>query len=1044
MEAGRRQRYVRTALLLVQPSHEEEGRFERRAELRVAQCNSSAPNAHTLRRRGLDEALLRHTLQSALLGQAELRRVSVRVHTRSVSGEAAHGARISPTASSTHKAGEELAAHARRGARVERLSPASLLDDKARHNHAGHHSPPELVLAACYQLPSSDRQPQTSSAPSIPPDDIEAPRSDVEAMRQAVFRVLGRISPELAEAAAAAPSAPLMTLGLSSEDTPDLTRGLEQAARVPNLSETLIFRYPTVASIAEHLCARARGVLGGQGCEPSVRVGHSHLQRQLVSQTATPAIVGLIGRWPSAPWASALDALLRTGHDAVDEVPLWRWIVDTETHQRFPGAARLATICGANLFDNQAFGVSPAEAAAMDPQQRLLLEVSHEAVTLTGVPLSRLRGSDTAVFLAISNNDFASMLTYASAPTVYAATGSAISVAAGRLSFTMGFHGPCQAIDTACSSALVALHGAAQGLQAADKCGLALMAAVSLVLTPHVSVAYARAGMLSPAGRCRVFDSAADGYARGEGVGGAVLALADTAHDEGSLGLQGTAQTSGCIVPELASSSVMHDGLSASLTAPNGGAQMKLLLRAFSRAGTAEGEMMVVEAHGTGTALGDPTEVRALSETLAMLNLGVDMRARKTLVGSVKASLGHLEPAAGLVGLCGLLACTCDGLVPANAQLRILNSHIGDAVASAQAPLCAGATLASLTHTKTTTGGVSSFGYSGTIAHAAVRVLRVTASTIATWPKSRPYRRRRFEWQAQLHPLLQHRTSSALTALPAVVVFRIPVTVPLLAIVAGQAYGDQGNMLSTGAFLEMVRAACEEVLQPLPRGVHLRRMTFSAPLLLDDAQGAWVSCEVDVGRKKFAVSSSLCVPPSAKAASELPTPLDVHCSGDALAAIQAPPTPELVLAREISTIALDVFVLYRLLRNSGLEFGREYRALAACWACEQSAVVVGSLHRRLDSEGTLIHPADLEGAMQLTAFFDRLLHPVQEFQTDEEAVEQLSGVITKPRPLVFEVPIAMQVDEAVLTPSRCSASVFHFSAAWPTTCRHLYTVRPCR
>ena len=178
---------------------------------------------------------------------------------------------------------------------------------------------------------------------------------------------------------------------------------------------------------------------------------------------------------------------------------------------------------------------------------------------------------------------------------VYAATGSSVSIAAGRLSYTLGLHGPCVSYDTACSAALVAGHAGLRALQLAE-CGVALVVGVTLVLAPAVGTGFAVAGMTSARGRSHTFDTRADGYARGEACGG--VALRGGMNDGAALGLFGSA--------------VRQDGRSASLTAPNGQAQQGLLVAALQDASTSVDTLALNEAHGTGTALGDPIEAGSL------------------------------------------------------------------------------------------------------------------------------------------------------------------------------------------------------------------------------------------------------------------------------------------------------------------------------------------------------------------------------------------------------------------------------------------------
>ena len=169
---------------------------------------------------------------------------------------------------------------------------------------------------------------------------------------------------------------------------------------------------------------------------------------------------------------------------------------------------------------------------------------------------------ETSVFVALSNSDFLSLMhtEFSSRSSVYMATGGAISVAAGRISFTFDLQGPCLTIDTACSSALVALDSA---MSTHTGFFHSLVAAASIYLVSFVSLAYANAGMLATDGRCKTFDSRASGYVRGEGVGALIV--------------QHGAESAGAVVM---STKVMCDGRSACLTAPNGSVQQRLVERA--------------------------------------------------------------------------------------------------------------------------------------------------------------------------------------------------------------------------------------------------------------------------------------------------------------------------------------------------------------------------------------------------------------------------------------------------------------------------------
>ena len=241
------------------------------------------------------------------------------------------------------------------------------------------------------------------------------------------------------------------------------------------------------------------------------------------------ALVGVGLRFPGGvDTPDAFWTLLEQGRDAVGPVPADRWSLDDwyDADPETPG--KMTTRHGGFLdrvdqFAPRFFNIAPREAEQMDPQQRLLLETAWEALEDAGQPRDRLDRSDTGVFVGICGSDYMRMLAADTEQLdVYLATGSAGSVAAGRISYLLGLRGPSVAIDSACSSSLVAVHFAAQSLRSGE-CDLALAAGVNLILAPEINVAFSKAGMLAADGRCKTFDAAADGYVRGEGCGVVVL-----------------------------------------------------------------------------------------------------------------------------------------------------------------------------------------------------------------------------------------------------------------------------------------------------------------------------------------------------------------------------------------------------------------------------------------------------------------------------------------------------------------------------------------
>ena len=281
-------------------------------------------------------------------------------------------------------------------------------------------------------------------------------------------------------------------------------------------------------------------------------------------------------------------------------------------------------------------------------------------------------------------------------------TGNLFATAVGRVAFTFGFEGPALAIDTACSASLVAVHQAMTGL-ARGEADVALAGGVNAVLLGGVNAALEAAGMLSPGGRCRTFDAAADGYVRGEGCGIVVLKrLADAvAAGDRVLGV-------------LLGSAVNQDGASAGLTIPNGPAQQQVLADAVARAGIEPASVDYLEAHGTGTELGDPIEMQAALEVYGQ-GRAPD---RPLLVGSVKTNVGHLETAAGVAGLIKAVLSLRAGVIPKHLHFERPNPRMDWEELPVR--VTAEATPWPAVENRPRRAAVSSFGISGTNAHVVV------------------------------------------------------------------------------------------------------------------------------------------------------------------------------------------------------------------------------------------------------------------------------------------------------------------------------------
>ncbi|KAL7934338.1 putative polyketide synthase [Trichoderma chlorosporum] len=319
-------------------------------------------------------------------------------------------------------------------------------------------------------------------------------------------------------------------------------------------------------------------------------------------------------------------------------------------------------------FDASFFNINPHEADAIDPQHRLLLETVYEGLTTAGLRVEDLQGSPTAVYVGMMQHDFADITNYDfDAIPTYAATGTSACILSNRVSYFFDWHGPSMTIDTACSSSLVAVHHAVQQLRSGQS-QVAVAAGANLILGPLPFIVESKLNMLSPTGRSRMWDSGADGYARGEGVAAVVLKTLSQALKDGD--------NIECIIRE---SGVNQDGKTAGITMPNHKAQEALVREVYLRAGlnpdAQADRCQYFEAHGTGTQAGDPQEAEAISRAF----FGHRQRGEgedPMFVGSIKTIIGHTEGTAGIAGLLKASMAIQHGVIPPNLLFESLNPKV--------------------------------------------------------------------------------------------------------------------------------------------------------------------------------------------------------------------------------------------------------------------------------------------------------------------------------------------------------------------------------
>ncbi|HEY3871172.1 MAG TPA: type I polyketide synthase [Actinocrinis sp.] len=413
------------------------------------------------------------------------------------------------------------------------------------------------------------------------------------------------------------------------------------------------------------------------------------------------AVIGMSCRFPGVPGLAEFWRLLLEGRSTVGRFPEQRVVRSNAASH--PDAATMAAgsfFDRVDGFDAQFFGTDAAEATAMDPVQRLGLELAWEAVEDAGVPAAALAGReiDVLVGAASSGYDVLRRLSGADLDDHYAALGSSSALIANRISSLFDVRGMSFCADSGQSSSLVSVALACERIRS-GAVGMAIVGGVNLIVDPQTGLGLANLGALSPDGRCFTFDERASGFVRGEGGAFVLLKRRDLAVADGDH-----------IYAVVRGWGVGSGGASSRMPDPSPGGQAAAVLSALERAAVPFDGVDYIEAHGTGTRLGDPAEISGLRKVFRATG-----RSRPVVIGSVKTNVGHLEPAAGIVGFVKAALCVDRGRLVPSLNFRSPNPAIPGFQEDFEVLTAARAWPGAPDRPRR--AGVSAFGMGGTNAH---------------------------------------------------------------------------------------------------------------------------------------------------------------------------------------------------------------------------------------------------------------------------------------------------------------------------------------
>ncbi|NRS49275.1 SDR family NAD(P)-dependent oxidoreductase [Brevibacillus sp. HB2.2] len=412
-----------------------------------------------------------------------------------------------------------------------------------------------------------------------------------------------------------------------------------------HLGVEVIFDYPEVGELAEYISLQFATEIAANDSQIPPTVFENEIRHSDI------AIIGIAGRFAGSNSVEEFWEHIASGDSCIEEITRSGW----EADQYYGGLLK-----DIDQFDASFFNISDDEAKSMDPQQRLFLQESYKAFEDSGYSVDQLAGRKVGVFVGGRRSDYQEKSMLAEGVSSQTMLGNEMSMLGARLSYFLNLKGPSLAVDTACSSALVAIHLACDSLRRGET-EMALAGGVAIHSSPEFFMMSSKMGVVSPDGTCNTFDNDANGMVFGEGVGAVVLKPVAKAVEDGDH-----------IYAIIKGSTVNQTGKSNGITAPSMLAQKELIVDAYENAGVDPETISYIETHGTGTQLGDPIEVKALIEAFGSFTDKVQFCA----IGSHKPNIGHTTMTSGLASLFKVVMAMKYKKIAPTISVKEVNKHI--------------------------------------------------------------------------------------------------------------------------------------------------------------------------------------------------------------------------------------------------------------------------------------------------------------------------------------------------------------------------------